>query len=99
MRVFKVFVLLGGMGVEMTVEMKGGMTGGMKIEESLYLKGSAPFDGRDGELFAYSQQNQNTKQNCSMFINKNRLFFKHALLSRTFPYWELSVPLLGTDSE
>jgi hypothetical protein len=50
-RVFKVFVLLGGMGVEM----KGGMTGGMKIEESLYLKGSAPFDGRDGELFAYSQ--------------------------------------------
>jgi hypothetical protein len=51
-RVFKVFVLLGGMGVEM----KGGMTGGMKIEESLYLKGSAPSDGRDGELFAYSQQ-------------------------------------------
>ena len=46
MRVFKVFVLLGGMGVEM----KGGMTGGMKIEESLYLKGSAPSDGRDGAL-------------------------------------------------
>ena len=52
MRVFKVFVLLGGMGVEM----KGGMTGGMKIEESLYLKGSAPFDGRDGALSLESQQ-------------------------------------------
>ena len=52
MRVFKVFVLLGGMGVEM----KGGMTGGMKIEESLCLKGSAPSDGRDGALFVYIQQ-------------------------------------------
>ena len=52
MRIFKVFVLLGGMGVEM----KGGMTGGMKIEESLYLKGSAPFDGRDGALSLKSQQ-------------------------------------------
>ena len=52
MRVFKVFVLLGGMGVEM----KGGMKGGMKIEESLYLKGSAPSDGRDGALLLKSQQ-------------------------------------------
>ena len=34
----------------------GGMTGGMKIEESLYLKGSAPSDGRDGALFVYIQQ-------------------------------------------
>ena len=34
----------------------GGMTGGMKIEEFLYLKGSAPSDGRDGALFVYSQQ-------------------------------------------
>ena len=51
MRVFKVFVLLGGMGVEMT----GGMTGGMKIEESLCLKGSAPSDGRDGALLFESQ--------------------------------------------
>ena len=57
------------------MEMKGGMTGEMKIEESLYLKGSAPSDGRDGALFVYSQQNQNTKQNCSMFINMNCLFF------------------------
>ena len=41
--------------MEITVEMKGGMTGGMKIEESLYLKGSAPFDGRDGALLFESQ--------------------------------------------
>ena len=34
----------------------GGMTGGMKFAESLYLKGSAPSDGRDGALFVYSQQ-------------------------------------------
>ena len=36
--------------------MTGGMTGGMKIEESLYLKGSAPFDVRDGALSLKSQQ-------------------------------------------
>ena len=34
----------------------GGVTGGMKIEESLYLKGSAPFDGRDGAFSLKSQQ-------------------------------------------
>jgi len=38
--------------VEITVE----MTGGMKIEESLYLKGSAPSEGRDGALLFESQQ-------------------------------------------
>jgi len=36
--------------------MKGGLTGGMKNEESLCLKGSAPSDGRDEALFVYSQQ-------------------------------------------
>ena len=36
--------------------MMGGLTGGMKIEEYLYLKGSAPFDGRDGALSLESQQ-------------------------------------------
>ena len=46
MRVFKVIVLLGGMGVEM----KGGMMGGLKIEEVVYLKGSAQFDGRYEQL-------------------------------------------------
>ena len=77
------------------MEMKGGMTGEMKIEESLYLKGSAPSDGRDGALFVYSQQNQNTKQNCSMLINKkpiifDTLFFQERSLTgnSAFPIWE-----------
>ena len=74
MRVFKVFVLLGGMGVEM----KGGMTGGMKIEESLYLKGSAPSDGRDGALFVKESTKIRTRQ---IFVNESR-FFQHALLSK-----------------
>ncbi len=72
---------MGGLMGGVTGGLMGGMTGGMKIEESLYLKGSAPSDGRDGELFAYSQQ------------KSGNVTFK------IFPYWELSVPLLGTDSE
>ena len=76
MRVFKVFVLLGGMGVEM----KGGMKGGMKIEESLYLKGSAPFDGRDGELFAYSQQKSEHETKLFDVHQQVALNFQHALL-------------------
>ena len=47
---------MGGVTGGMMGGVTGGLTGGMKIEESLYLKGSAPSDGRDGELFAYSQQ-------------------------------------------
>ena len=42
MHVKKNYGVMGGM--------MGGVTGGMKIEESLYLKGSAPSDGRDGAL-------------------------------------------------
>ena len=38
------------------MEMKGGVTGGMKFAESIYLKGSAPFDGRNGALLFESQQ-------------------------------------------
>ena len=53
----------------------GGLTGGMKIEESLYLKGSAPFDGRDGAFSFIVNKNQNTKQNCSMLINKKPIIF------------------------
>ena len=34
----------------------GGVTGGMKFAKSLYLKGSAPSDGRDGALSLKSQQ-------------------------------------------
>ena len=47
---------MGGVMGGMMGGVTGGMTGGMKIEESLYLKGSAPFDGRDGALFVYIQQ-------------------------------------------
>ena len=47
---------MGGVMGGVTGGMMGGVTGGMKIEESLYLKGLAPSDGRDGALFAYSQQ-------------------------------------------
>ena len=47
---------MGGMMGGVTGGVTGGMTGGMKIEESLYLKGSAPSDGRDGALFVYIQQ-------------------------------------------
>ena len=91
---------MGGMMGGVTGGVTGGMTGGMKIEESLYLKGSAPSDGRDGALSSTSQQKSEHKiKLCSMLINKNRLFFKHAFLSKMFPYWELSVPYLETDSE
>jgi len=47
---------MGGMMGGMMGGVTGGLTGGMKIEESLCLKGSAPSDGRDGELFVYVQQ-------------------------------------------
>ncbi len=47
---------MGGVMGGVTGEVMGGMTGGIKIEESLYLKGSAPFDGRDGALSLKSQQ-------------------------------------------
>ena len=46
----------GGMTGGVTGGLTGGLTGGMKIEKSLYLKGSAPFDGRDGALSLKSQQ-------------------------------------------
>ena len=71
----------------------GGMTGGMKFAESLYLKGSAPSDGRDGALSLESQQkSENETKLCSMLINKKRLifnthFFQKCSLTgnRTFP--------------
>ena len=52
MHVKKTCGVMGGLKGGLT----GGMTGGMKIAKSLYLKGSAPFDGRDGALFVYIQQ-------------------------------------------
>jgi len=52
---------MGGVTGGMMGGVTGGLTGGMKIEESLYLKGSAPSDGRDGALFVYSQQKIRTR--------------------------------------
>ena len=93
MRVFKVFVLLGGMGVEM----KGGMTGGMKIEESLCLKGSAPSDGRDGALSLTSQQKSGHEIKLFDVHQQEALNFQHAILSKMFPYWGQDIPFLGID--
>ena len=72
---------MGGVMGGMTGGVTGEVTGGMKIEESLYLKGLAPSDGRDGALSLKSQQ------------KSGNVTFK------MFPYWELSVLNLGTDSE
>ena len=47
---------MGGVMGGMTGGVTGEVTGGMKIEESLYLKGLAPSDGRDGALSLESQQ-------------------------------------------
>jgi hypothetical protein len=49
----------------------GGMKGEMKMAKSLYLKGFATPDGRDG---AFSDNN------CSLFINNARLIFNNAAL-------------------
>jgi hypothetical protein len=49
----------------------GGMKGEMKKAKSLYLKAFSPSDGRDGGFF---------DNNCSLFINKARLFLDNAAL-------------------
>ena len=77
----------------MTVE----MTGEMKIEESLYLKGSAPSDGRDGALPFESQQKSGHEIKLFDVHQQEALNFKHALLSKMFPYWEQDIPFLGID--
>ena len=59
----------------------GEMTGGIKMAESLYLKGFSPLDGRDGAFFDY---------NCMLSDNNARLFLDNAAL------FALIVPLLGT---
>ena len=75
----------------------GGMTGGMKFAESLYLKGLAPSDGRDGALSLKSQQK--TEHEIKQFDvhQQEALNFQHAILSRTFPYREQDIPFLGID--
>ena len=77
--------------------MMGGMTGGMKIEESLYLKGSAPSDGRDGALFVYSQQKSEHEIKLFDVHQQEALNFQHAILSKMFPYWGQDIPFLGID--
>ena len=75
--------------MEITVEMKGGMKGEMKIEESLYLKGSAPSDGRDGALFVKEStkiRTRNKTVRCSSI--------RSAYFSTHFTF--KNVPLLGT---
>ena len=75
----------------------GGMTGGMKIEESLYLKGSAPSDGRDGALSLTSQQKSGHEIKLFDVHQQEALNFQHAILSKMFPYWEQYIPFLGID--
>jgi hypothetical protein len=84
-----------------TGEMKGEMKGGMKFAESLYLKGSAPSDGRDGHdsvntplLFintlALSVNTPRLSVNkARLLLNKAALFLNNAALSAT------DIPLLG----
>ena len=81
----------------MTVEMKGGMTGGMKFAESLYLKGSAPSDGRDGALPLKSQQKTGHEIKLFDVHQQEALNFQHAILSKMFPYWGQDIPFLGID--
>ena len=59
----------------------GEMTGGIKMAESLYLKGFSPSDGRDWTIF---------DNNRSLSDNNARLFLDNAAL------FALIVPLLGT---
>ena len=50
--------------------MTGEMKGGMEMEKFLYLKGSAPSDGRDGQK----------SDNLSLILNKIALLFNNAAL-------------------
>ena len=71
--------------------MTGEMTGEMKIEESLYLKGSVPSDGRDGALsFESQQKSENVKSLSMSHAFFNTLYFqKFSLIgNRTFPNWK-----------
>jgi len=75
----------------------GGVTGGMKFVKSLYLKGSAPSEGRDGELSLTSQQKSEHETKLFDVHQQEALNFQHAILSKMFPYWEQDIPLLGID--
>ena len=88
---------MGGVMGGMMGGVTGGMTGGMKIEESLYLKGSAPSDGRDGALPFESQQKSGHEIKLFDVHQQEALNFQHAILSKMFPYWEQNNPFLGID--
>ena len=69
-------------------EMTGEVKGEMKMARCLYLKASAPSDGRDGHDFV------NTP---SLSVNNPWLLGNNArLIDNQFPYWELFIPTLGT---
>ena len=74
----------------------GGVTGGMKLAESLYLKGSAPSEGRNGGLSLTSQQKSEHEIKLFDAHQQDALNFQHALLQKRFPYWEQNIPFLGT---
>ena len=80
----------------------GEMTGEMKNAESLYLKGLAPSDGRDGHIFVNTPPL--SVNNASLFFNKAALFALNLGLfcakcsqagNNLFPPWEQNIPSLG----
>ena len=66
----------------------GEMTGEMKMARSLYLKDSAPSDGRDGHIFVNTPSL--SFNNASLISNKAALFALNLALFAS------NVPLLGT---
>ena len=78
------------MGVLMG-EMKGEMKGEMNLSKPLYLKGSAPLDGRDEQDFVNrSVPPLRSAKNPWLSVNKARLFLDNAALFVPI------IPILGT---
>ena len=65
----------------------GEMKGGMEKVKSLYLKGLAPSDGRDGAFF---------NNNRLLIINNARLILNNAAFVFRQPSCTSNVPLLGS---
>ena len=69
----------------------GEMKGGMEMVKSLYLKGSAPLDGRDEQDFVNrSAPPLRSAKNPWLSVNKARLFLDNATLFVPI------IPILGT---
>lgn len=84
-------LILGESKGEMKGGMKGEMKGGMEMAKSLYLKGSAPLDGRDEQDFVNrSAPLLRSAKNPWMSVNKARLFLDNAALFVPI------IPILGT---